>query len=233
MSQRILQFLTALILVTARMQATAASPPGIPIVGAYIQSQVRFGAVGGSSMTIDHILLYGNGIAVRTGVINGAIECYAAMPVTNLKELPFNYGRWREDKARNAIEIQWREGPSWQLKREGGSLSLEGRKLSVLQPLESAKFHGLFAYKPVGDALSAIALANDGSFATKNLKDSMFCGGRAPPDGEGRYEIRQWTLLLRFTNGTVALMPLHIRPDEDLGAVRKFWVKSYEFEPVQ
>jgi hypothetical protein len=232
MSMRIAKLLTGLTLLISAMQATAAPPVPVPIVGAYVQSQVRFGGIGGSSHTIDHILLYGNGIAVRTGVINGAIECYAAMPVNDLRELPFNYGRWREDKARNAIEIQWREGPSWQLKREGGSVSLEGRKLSVLRPLEPAKFHGLFAYKPAGDALSAIALANDGSFATKNLKDDMFCGGRAPPDGEGRYEIRQWTLILRFANGTVAMMPLHIRPEEDLGAVRKFWVKSYEFEPA-
>jgi hypothetical protein len=234
MSQRIAPFLTILtFLVAASMQVTAAPPASVPIVGAYIQSQVRFGGVGGSSMTIDHILLYGNGIAVRTGVINGAIECYVAMPVTNLKDLPFNYGRWREDKARNAIEIQWREGPSWQLKREGGSLSLEGRKLSVLRPLEPAKFHGAFAYKPVGDTPSIIVLANDGSFATRNLRDTMFCGGRAPPDGEGWYEVRQWTLILRYGNGTVAMMPLHIRPDEDLGAVKKFWVKSYEFEPIQ
>lgn len=221
------------LIVAAIMQATANASANIPIVGAYIQSQVRFGGIGGSSYTIDHILLYGNGIAVRTGVINGAIECYAAMPVTNLTQLPFNYGRWREDKARNAIEVQWREGPAWQLKRDGGSVTLDGRRLSLLRPLEPARFHGVYGYRPVGDAPSLIALANDGSFATRNLRDSMFCGGRAPADGQGTYEVRQWTLILRFADGTVALMPLHIRNEEDLGAVQKFWVKSYEFEPVQ
>lgn len=226
---RILILLAALF----AMQTPVLAAGPVPIVGAYIKATVQFGGIGGSSSTIDHILLYGNGIAVRTGVINGAIECYAAMPVSNLTQLPFNYGRWREDKARNVIEVQWREGPSWQLKREGGSLSLEGRKLSVLRPLEAAKFHGAFAYKPVGDAPSIIALANDGSFATRNLPDTMFCGGRAPADGQGMYEVRQWTLILRYTDGSVAMMPLHIRPEEDLAAVKKFWVKSYEFEPIQ
>jgi hypothetical protein len=229
---RLAYLLSALSLLGTTLQATAAAPVSVPIVGAFIQSQVRFGGIGGSSSTIDHILLYANGIAVRTGVINGAIECYAAMPVTHLTTLPFNYGRWREDPARNAIEVQWREGAPWQLKREGGSVSLEGRKLSVLRALEPARFHGVYGYKPVGDAPSLIALASDGSFASRNLTDNMFCGGRAPRDGQGSYEVRQWTLILRFTDGTVAMMPLHVRNEEDLAGVKKFWVKSYEFEPI-
>lgn len=217
--------------------APAASAPAgdVPIVGSHIKVEVRFGGVGGSNSTTDHILLFANGIAVRTGVINGAIECYAIMPVTNLADLPFNYGRWRENKAANAIDVQWKEGPAWQMKREGGLLSVDGRKLLELRPLEEARFNGIYAYRPAGDPPSGLALMPDGRFEAQNLIDNMICnsGQPAPKGGRGTYEVRKWTLILRFENGSTAYLPLHIRNEESLAAVAKFWVKSYEFEAVR
>jgi hypothetical protein len=217
--------------------ATGTRPPAgdVPIVGSHIKVEVRFGGVGGSSSTTDHILLFANGIAVRTGVINGAIECYVLMPVANLTDLPFNYGRWRENQATNSIDVQWKEGGAWQMKRDGGLLSVDGRKLLKLRPLEEARFNGIYAYRPVGDAPSALALMPDGRFEAQNLIDNMICnsGQPAPKSGRGTYEVRKWTLILRFDDGAAAYLPLHVRNEENLAAVTKFWVKSYEFAPVR
>jgi hypothetical protein len=211
----------------------AGAPAGdVPIVGSHIKVDVRFGGVGGSNSTTDHILLFGNGIAVRTGVINGAIECYAIMPVTNLTDLPFNYGRWRANEATGSIDVQWKEGSPWQMKRDGGSLSVDGRKLLTLRPLEKARFNGSYAYRPVGDSPTTLALTPDGRFVAQNLTDNMICnsGQPAAKRGRGTYEVRKWTLILRFDDGSTAYLPLHIRNEENLAAVTRFWVKSYEFE---
>jgi hypothetical protein len=217
--------------------AAAARAPAddVPIVGAHVKVDVRFGGVGGSSQTTDHVLLFANGIAVRTGVVNGAIECYALLPVANLTALPFNYGRWRDDQAAGAIDVQWQEGPAWRMKREGGLLSVDGRKLLALRPLEKARFDGVYAHRPVGDPPTALALMQDGHFEAQNLTDNMTCdGGRpAPKSGRGSYEVRKWTLILRFDGGGTAYLPLHVRDEEDLARVRRFWVKSYEFETAR
>jgi hypothetical protein len=232
------------ILAAAKFAGTKLPPPevgaapaaggGVPIVGSYIKVEVRFGGIGGSNMTKDHVLLFGNGIAVRWGVINGAIACYAALPVSNLATLPHNYGRWSRNDATGDIEVRWQEGPAWQMRRDGGSYSVDGRKLLALRPLEPAKFNGIYAYQPVGDAPSALALMPDGRFEAQNLGENLSCGGpRATRNGRGRYEVRQWTLILRFDDGTTSMLPLHIRDEENLAAVKKFWVKSYEFEPAR
>jgi hypothetical protein len=217
----------------ARLPAAAAGD--VPIVGSYIKVDVRFGGMGGSHQTTDHILLFGNGIAVRTGVINGAIECYAIMPVTNLTDLPFNYGRWRATEATGSIDVQWKEGSPWQMKRDGGSLSVDGRKLLALRPLDKVRFNGTYAYRPVGDSPTTLALTPDGRFVAQNLTDNMICNSGQPATkrGRGTYEVLKWTLILRFEDGSTTYLPLHIRNEENLAAVTRFWVKSYEFEPLR
>jgi hypothetical protein len=224
---------------TAKLPAaSAAAPPpnDVPIVGAHIQMEMRFGAFAGSSnYTIDHILFFGNGIAVRTGVINGAIECYAAMPVTNLTTLPFNYGRWRQNAATKGIDVEWKDGGVWNLKPDGSLLSLKGKRLSKLHPLEGARFNGVYVYRPVGDPPTAIALTPDGRFEAQNLREGMICNpGRNPVTaGRGRYEVRKWTLILRFDGGGTLMLPLHVMNDVNLANVTQFWVRSHDFDLVR
>jgi hypothetical protein len=224
----------------ARQAATATAPvsapamEGTPIVESQIHVQIRPISFG-SNMTSDHILFFQNGIAVRTGFTNGPRECYAALPATNLQSLPFNYGRWRENAATRALDVAWQEGPSWHLTREGSQLSLEGKKLLKFRPIDGAQFDGVYAYRPVGGEPSALRLTAGGKFEARNLTDSMVCpiGQSAMRDGSGSYEVKKWTLILRFDNGVTNLLPLGIPDGEGQQGVTRFLVNGYDFSLVR
>lgn len=213
-------------------QASAASgardADEVPIVESHVHIQIQPGSFTSSVLT-DHILLFANGIVVRTGVIDGPRECYAALPVANLTTLPFNYGRWRKNKAASAIDVDWQEGAAWHLDRENEEkLSLNGKRLLKLRPVDGAKFDGAYVYRS-GNDLSALGFTADGKFEALNLTESMTCGGAAIASGTGTYEVRKWTLILHFSNGTTTMLPLTIRNEENLQKVRTFSVKHYEF----
>jgi hypothetical protein len=215
--------------------AAIRSTDDIPIVESRIHMEIRPISFG-SNVTTDHILFFQNGIAVRMGFINGPRECYAALPVTNLQSLPFNYGRWRENPAGRTLDVDWQEGPSWHLVSEGGLLSLEGKKLVKFRPIDGAKFDGVYAYRPVGDEPTVLSFTAAGRFETRNLTDSMLCqtGQPVAKNGSGSYEVHKWTLILRFDDGVTTLLPLRIPDDEqDLRKVRNFTVMSYDFAPVR
>ena len=186
-----------------------------------------------SDRLTEHVLFFANGIVVRSSVINGPMTCYAALPVTQLQTLPSGYGRWRENPSTRGIDITWQEGVAWQLRREGGRFSMDGRVLPQLRPIDGAKLNGLYAYRPVGDEPSILKFDAAGKFEAANLNENMICktGGPLMQNGSGNYEFRKWTLILRFDNGVTHMIPLKIA--EDQGAVRSFIVKSYEFELMQ
>lgn len=203
----------------------------VPIVESLIHVDVQ-GISLGSNVRTDHVLLFGNGVAVRTGVIDGPRECYAALPVANLPSTPHNYGSWRES-SRDVIAIGWQEGAPWRLQREGDRWTLEGKRLLKLRSIDGARFNGVYIYRPVGDAPSALKLSPDGRFEALNLRESMTCAGGGAPitEGAGAYEVRKWTLILRFDGGRgVVMAPLHITDQErDLQNVGAFALKSYKF----
>lgn len=219
---------------TPSQQAAAAAPTAptgaVPIVEAHVRVDVR-AVTATSNVLTDHILFFGNGIVAREGVINGPRECYVLYDVRNLTRLPLNYGRWREDQG--VVSIQWQEGPPWTLKREAGRrLSLNGKLLLALRPLDGLQFEGLYEYRPVGDPPARLQLFADGRFEATNLKERMGCPMQAPPGalaGSGRYEVRQWTLILRFADGRNTLLPLHVESGEDLRQVGRFWLNGHDF----
>lgn len=214
----------------ASAPANARDANDVPIVESQVHIQIQPNSLTSSVLT-DHILFFENGIVVRTGVIDGPRECYAALPVANLATLPFNYGRWREDKAARAIDVDWQEGPAWHLAREGDKrekLSLNGKRLLKLRPVDGAKLDGTYVYRS-GNDVTALAFAADSGFETLNLTESMTCGGAMVANGSGTYEVRKWTLILHFSNGTTSMLPITIRDEENLQRVKKFSVKHYEF----
>jgi hypothetical protein len=209
------------------------TPPSadVPIVEAHVHVQVRAASLT-SNVTTDHILFFANGIVAREGVITGPRECYALYDVRNLAKLPFNYGRWQEDKAAGIVRIQWQEGPPWTLQRTGNRLSLGGKNLLLLRPLDGLQLGGSYVYRPVGSAASQLDLRPDGQFAALNLIESMGCPMQARPgalSGSGSYEIRKWTLILRFLNGSVTTLPLYVEADQDLQRVTRFWLNGHDF----
>ena len=217
----------------ARPAATSAGND-VPVVESQIHVETRSISLTSNVLT-DHVLFFQNGIAVRTGFINGPRECYALLPVANLSALPLNYGRWREDTATRAIDVVWQEGPVWRLARDGREWSLGGKKLLKFRPIDGAKFNGIFAYRPVGGEPTALKLTADGRFEALNLTDSMICQTGQPVgrNGNGKYEVRKWTLFLHFDDGATTLLPLKIPDEESLQNVTKFTVISYDFLPVR
>ncbi|HEX2828148.1 MAG TPA: hypothetical protein VHP37_17470 [Burkholderiales bacterium] len=216
----------------APVAAPAATSVGsVPIVEAHVHVDIR-AVTATSNVLTDHILFFGNGIVAREGVITGPRECYALYDVRQLARLPFNYGRWREDKGAGIVQIQWQEGPPWTLKREAGRLSLGGKRLLVLRPLDGLRLDGVYEYRPVGSPPSSIELRPDGRFEAVNLAERMGCPTQARPGalaGAGQYEVRAWTLILRFAGGQVTPLPLHVEAGEDLRQVQRFGLNGHEF----
>jgi hypothetical protein len=137
---------------------------------------------------------------------------------------------WRENQSTRGIDITWKEGAAWQLRREGGRLSLDGRVLPKLRPIDSANLNGLHAYRPVGDEPCILKFNAAGRFEAANLNENMICktGGPLMHNGSGNYEFRKWTPDPRFENGVTHMIPLKFAETQD--TVRNFIVKSYEFE---
>jgi hypothetical protein len=218
----------------ATPQGTVQAPEDVPIVESWIHLDIRPISLG-SNVTTDHVLFFENGVAVRMGFIDGPRECYAALPVANLQPLPFNYGRWRADAAAHTLDVEWQEGPSWHLVREGDGLSLEGKRLTRFRAVDGAKFDGVYVHRPIGGEPTVLNLTAGGKFEALNLADSMICQtGQPPPrNGSGSYEVRHWTLVLRFANGATAMLPLAIPDEESLDRVIAFAVMSYEFQSMR
>lgn len=218
----------------ARASISAAAGPqlnDVLIAEAYIHTEVRAISMTSNVLT-DHILLFKNGLAVRLGFINGPRECYATLPVVNLTSPPSNYGRWREANGR-AIEITWQEGPAWRLERSGDRVSLAGKVLSKFRPIDGTKLDGRYHYSPAGGPPTTLRFTREGKFEARNLTDNMLCTGSARiENGSGRYEVRQWTLILRFNGGGTVLLPLKIA-DQDAQRPASLTVRSYEFVPLE
>jgi len=204
----------------------------IPIVESHIHIEIRPGGFT-SNVLNDHILFFQNGIVVREGFISAPRNCYATIQTADLTALPVNYGRWRENKSAGEVSIAWQEGPPWTLKREGDRLSLGGKKLLKFRPLDGLRLDGTFVHRSLTGSNIALALRRDGNFEAGGLLEEMACpGGDARPalSGSGTYEVRKWTLILRFASGKVTLLPISVESEQDLQQISKFSLRStYDF----
>ena len=204
----------------------------IPIVESHVHVDVRSATLTSNVLT-DHILFFQNGIVVREGFITAPRTCYVTIQAADLGTLPFNYGRWQENKSAREVSIRWQEGPSWTLKREGDALSLGGKKLLKFRTLDGLKLDGTFVHRSLLGTNIALVLRRDGHFDADGLLEEMTCptpDGRPTLTGSGTYEVRKWTLILRFSSGKVTLLPISVPNEEDLQRVTRFSLRSaYDF----
>ncbi|MFN0298910.1 MAG: hypothetical protein ACKVQU_01000 [Burkholderiales bacterium] len=219
----------------ARHTASVPTSGGVPIVEAHVHVDTRNITMTSNVLT-DHILFFGNGLVAREGVITGPRECYALYDAGNLKQLPRNYGRWQADKGAGTVRIQWQEGPPWLLRRDGNRLSVDGKMLLPLRPFEGLRMNGVYVHRDGGGPIAHLALGADGRFEAAGLIESMTCWRQLRPGayaGSGHYEVRQWTLLLRFANGAVTALPMHLESGENLQQVGKFLLNGRDFDRVR
>ncbi len=137
------------------------------------------------------------------------------------------FGRWTEENG--TITVQMFQGPPLKLTRDGENLKGEWN-WKRLPPVDGLRLSGTYFRKDaIGDPQS-ITFKEDGSLETSHANE-IFGGSMVNPDfpvfGRGTYEIRKWSLILRFDTGYV--QSINLLPDA--GADSKgFLLNGYAFQ---
>jgi hypothetical protein len=224
---------------------TPLPPPerDVKIKGAYLGTgfDTRFSvdpkAGGVASRNYREVLvLFENGIASRTDVVNSGLrdttyvsQGFATLDVAGMKE-PFTdrrFGRWTEDGG--TITVQMAQGKPLKLTRDGENLKGDWT-WSRLSPIDGLRPAGTFFRQGAMGDPESITLKADGSFESTRANE-IFGGSLVNPDfpifGRGAYEIRKWSLILRFDTGYVVSMNLLMDAEAQ---PKKFLLAGYSFE---
>lgn len=181
------------------------------------------------------LVLFENGVAVRADILRSGLkdstfvaEGFATLDVAGMKEPPNRrFGRWTEEEG--TLTVNMFQGPPLALKREGGDLK-GAWTWNPMKPVDGLKPDGKFVRKLPESRNQSITLKSDESFACDRLNDTM--GGTLinpdfPVRGRGTYEIRKWSLILRFDTGFVQSINLMT---DDKPAPEKLFIGGYLFE---
>jgi hypothetical protein len=111
-------------------------------------------------------------------------------------------GRWTESGG--SIKVEWTLRDAETFERDGEHLKRDGTLWNRLTPVDGARLEGTFE-RPTGfGPVWSIRFGKDGHFDADGVNNTL--GGEItmpafPTKGSGTYEIRSWTLILRFDNG--------------------------------
>jgi hypothetical protein len=111
-------------------------------------------------------------------------------------------GRWTESGG--TISVEWALRDAEKFERDGESLKSGGTSWSPLKPMDGALVARTFEHPTGFGPVWSIRFGKDGRFDAAGVNNTM--GGEIsmpafPARGSGSYEIRSWTLILRFDNG--------------------------------
>ena len=190
--------------------------PATAIAGAYIAAAARSGYNVGvgvrSTVRTEILLLFANGVAARVPLAkSGAIddtywaEGLATMDPRQPDSIGArSLGRWTERSG--TISIRWQIGPPTTLTREGTKLKEEYTAWAPYPSVDGLQLEARYQRIEEYVTPSWIALHRDGTFEENGVNVTM--GGETinplfPERGSGRYEIRRWSLILRFSTGFV------------------------------
>lgn len=181
------------------------------------------------------LVLFENGVASRTDVVNSGLrdttyvaQGFATLDVAGMKQpTDRRFGRWTEDNG--TITVQMFQGPPLQLTREGDHLKGQWT-WSRLQPIDGLRPAGTFYRQGAMGDPQSLTLKADGSFETSRANE-IFGGSLVNPDfpvfGRGAYDIRKWSLILRFDTGYVQSINLLMDADPQ---PKKFLLNGFSFE---
>jgi hypothetical protein len=162
------------------------------------------------------LLLFENGIAARCDVVNSGLrdttyvsEGFATLDVAGIKQpTGRRLGRWTEDGG--TITVQMAQGAPLKLVRDGEHLKGEW-SWTQLKPIDGLRPAGTFIREGAPAQPQSITLKADGTFEVSHVNE-VFGGTFVNPDfpvfGQGTFEIRKWSLILRFDTGYVQSMNL-------------------------
>ncbi len=218
----------------------------IKILGAWVVARMEttFSAdatAGGvrQEQTVKVIALFENKIAAKvdarqSGLLDSTYpaEGLATMNVSNAAALANDrrYGRWSE--ADGKIKIQWNQGPEDNVQRVKDDLKGGDVLWSALKSIDGMRLDGTYVREmPFGPPYT-ITFRQDGTFDADQVNETI--GGKLvnkkfPEMGSGTYELRKWSLILRFDTGFV--QSIHFELDSGGPAqVRRVLINGYPFE---
>lgn len=200
--------------------------PATAITGAYIAAAARSDYTVGvgvrSTVRTEILLLFANGIAARVPLAkSGSLddtywaEGLATMDPRQPDSIGArSLGRWSERGG--TITIRWQIGQPTALTRSGNSLKEEYTTWAPYPSVDGLRLEARFQRIEEYVTPSWIALHRDGTFEENGVNVTM--GGETinplfPARGSGRYEIRRWSLILRFSTGFVQSINLLLGGD--------------------
>ena len=199
----------------------------VKVVEAFLQSAVqqRFSVGSGvkQSAVAEDILLFENGVAYRAEVLaSGAMDStvnaygYATVDVADMKDPPGRqFGRWKEDREAGTLTITWFGGQAVKYRRKGRDLVLEGGSVNRKESMDGLRLEGRFEAKQFIGPPIRLVLDKDGRFEEEllvNVLGGSIIDPAFPERGSGKYEVSKWTLILRFSDGTVRTANLKYDP---------------------
>ena len=211
------------------MQPRPQLPPDhdIPIKGSYFMTGIGYGAVNagingsayGSHAVQQILLLYANGVAVKSDIFGGNLaghhqsEGFATLDVTDPSVVSQGgFGRWSQDG--QTININWNYAPPEQLQIDGDKLVGGGTTYNPWPLADGIRLDGAFV-RPGDPTLrgQGIVLSQDGTFASDGVNVTM--GAELvmpyfPRVGYGAYEVKKGSLVLHYANGFTVAIALNI-----------------------
>jgi len=195
----------------------------VPIKGSYFMTGIAFGAVNagvggsayGSHAVQQILLLYANGVAVKSDIFGGNLaghhqsEGFATLDVTDPAVVgEGGFGRWSQQG--QTISIRWNYARGEVLTKSGDGLSGGGVSYHPWRLADGLRLQGAFVRRmDAGIRSQGIVLAQDGTFAADGVNVTMgaeLIMPQFPARGFGTYEIKKGSLVLHYANGfTVAI----------------------------
>ncbi|HMK72992.1 MAG TPA: hypothetical protein VK454_06615, partial [Myxococcaceae bacterium] len=197
----------------------------VKVTEAFLQSaiQQRFSVGSGvkQSAVAEDILLFENGVAYRaeylaSGAMDSTVNAYgyATVDVAEMKDPPGRqFGRWKEDAG--TLTITWFGGQAVKYRRKGKDLVLEGASVNRKESQDGLRLEGRFEAKQFVGPPMRLVLHKDGRFDEEllvNVLGGSIIDPAFPEKGSGKYEVYKWTLILRFSDGTVRTANLKYDP---------------------
>ena len=222
----------------ATLTPTPMAPGELQVESMYVGFGTNLGAAS-ERYRFDFLVFYTNGLVYKGGA-GYFTQGPGALEVDNETVRQYHLGTYRLDG--DAIHITWSGGATEVLRREGDRLSIRGAlgtPWQRLPTLDGLRLQGTYVpASPTADS-KWITFAPDGTFTEQGIvtyAGNLYFlerGLQAPSGGSGTYTIHDWTLTLRYADGTVASMLCYVLPDDDPRRPRQLLINTYFFEAQQ
>ncbi|HYE99524.1 MAG TPA: hypothetical protein VEJ18_11465, partial [Planctomycetota bacterium] len=190
-------------------RTTVKSPPKVErprIVEAYRRGEQKMyvnpagGRMTAGSLQYERLWLRSDGVADFTTVYPAGHAASPEILKYDPGQLDGQIGAWKE-RGDGTIELVRTAGAPAQVgAREGGRLNLGGQVWQRMPAVDGLRLEGRWGVNEV-----ALAFTKDGRFQDDGMMASTALGdtrpGRPPKRGAGTYEIREWTLFVRYDDG--------------------------------